>query len=198
MPVAEKPDLKVIRLSFDSATESCVRLAAFGSVQFAAKGKTGYCTEVAEQLAHKDLVNLAISARRLTESGDLFSVCKNHKVSYQVPSRTIASELGFTASNKDLDLWELLGRIIHSRRYQVYANEFHIKSRFGLLGTDFLEIYKAAHEPRQFKPVCELTTDRVPVLFFAVEDLAQTSLEFLEAAAEQLSEEVALGPYANF
>ena len=78
--VAKSLDKKVIRLSFDSATESCVRLLAFGSLEVPFSGRSGYSIEVSENLAHNDLISLAIAGRRLAEAGNLYELLKKQKL----------------------------------------------------------------------------------------------------------------------
>lgn len=196
--MARRIDKKVVRLSFDSATESCVRLAAFGSIAHPLSGKTGYCNEIADELAHKDLLSLAISGRRLAEAGNLYELAKDHNVSSQLPIQLTPSRWEFRATDTKVSLWELFGRIIHSSEFEIVADDFWIKSAMEVLSKDFHERYQSARFKSKFKPLFRLTTDREPILLCEIDDVAQRTLEFLEAAADELqNHEIDVGTYVD-
>jgi hypothetical protein len=189
-------DKKVIRLSFDAATESCVRLLAFGSLELPFAGRTGYNIEIAENLAHNDLINLAIAGRRLAEAGNLYEQIKSHAVGCQAPAQISPSKWKFLALESKINLWELYGRIIHSSEFDIIAHDFWIKSKLGLFKNDYEELSKAAKFKNHFKPIFRLTTDRVPLLFCEIIDVATTTVKFLECAADELEEnDISLGEY---
>ena len=107
------------------------------------------------------------------------------------------TEIGFVSAEKTLSLWELFGRIIHSTEYEIYANDYHIKSRFGLIDRDILKHHEASSNAKHFKPVCSISTDRVPLLMFEIAEFARSTLTYLEAAADHLIDEIGLGPYGD-
>lgn len=194
--VAKSLDKKVIRLSFDSATESCVRLLAFGSLEVPFSGRSGYSIEVSENLAHNDLISLAIAGRRLAEAGNLYELLKKHEVGCQVPAQITPSKWKFLALETKLNLWDLFGKIIHSSEFDIIAHDFWIKSRLGLFKNDYEELYKASKFKNHFKPLFRLTTDRTPLLFCEVIEVATSTLKFLEDTADELTEiDIDLGEY---
>ena len=99
----------------------------------------------------------------------------------------------FRNQDKPLDLF---GKIIHSSEFDIIAHDFWIKSRLGLFKNDYEELYKASKFKNHFKPLFRLTTDRTPLLFCEVIEVATSTLKFLEDTADELTEiDIDLGEY---
>jgi hypothetical protein len=196
--VTKRTDKSVTRLSFDAATESCIRLAAFGANLEHLVGMPEFCAGVADELAHKDIVTLAISGRRLAEAANLYNLSKAHEVKHQAPVQLSPLKWEFRASDQTVNLWDLFSRIIHSTEFEVVSHDFWIKLNLGVLESDINERYKAMKFKNQFKPVFRLTTDRIPLVIFEILEVSTKSLSFLEDAAEELADhDIYLGQHSD-
>ena len=181
-----------VRLSFNSSFAKCVRLASFGSAIAPISDATGQSAKIAEQLAHSDLITLAISTRRLIDAGNLKTSSSRFEIAYQVPYHSTEAGVGFVPSKKKIAIRTVFNKIIHSSQLEIHTNEFRIGCQLGIFGSDTYNLYRAALKARSFRPVCEIWDDHMKLHYVEIAELAQRSIDFLHLASEELQDQIDL------
>jgi hypothetical protein len=194
-----KLDRRLARLSFQRASAASVRLLCFATTSAISHcEQETFVKEIAEELAHNDFVELAISARRLAECSGNHKIAKSISVKLLFPLQTTPTRWKFfelpdslpeDLGRHQLNLWELFGRIIHSREFRIISDDFQIKSLVGKAGEDILEMLNDAQFSEKFQPVLFMSTDKFPLLFVSLETAARATIDYLSEMIEILSEE---------
>lgn len=190
-------DKDIIRLSFNNSFEKCMRLASFGSAIAPINDKTGHSSKIARQLAHNDLVTLAISTRRLIDAGNLRSTAVKFEIVHQVPYHSTETGVEFIPAKKRIAIRTIFNKIIHSSQLEIHTNEFQIGCQLGIFGSDAYNLYRAALKAKEFKPVCEIFDEEKKLYFFEVAELAQRSIDFLHQASEDLQDKIDFGQHTD-
>lgn len=190
-------DKYIVRLSFDNSFEKCVRLASFGSAVAPINDNTGHSSKIARQLAHNDLVTLAISTRRLIDAGNLRSSAAQFEITHRVPYHSTEAGVEFVPTKKRIAIRALYNKIIHSAQFEIHTNEFRIGCQLGIFGSDTYNLYRAALKAKEFKPVCEIIDEEKKLYFFEIAELAQRSIDFLHQASEDLQDQIDLGQHTD-
>ena len=108
MPTKHKIDKAAAKLAFNEALEHSARVVAFANVNLVATIGRGQVATKAEELAHRDLVLLALSTRRLAEICQLKKSLQTMYVANVRPYTKIDAT-GFYPIKKRSNVWTTLG-----------------------------------------------------------------------------------------
>ena len=179
----------IVQFSFQNAAESCVRLVSFGRQTGDFSTPDGaYFEKIAEELVHSDLVACAISLRRIAEITEFNKFARKYVIQKVGPQQMSPSKWKMRKLGQTIPLWEFINVLLHCDTFEVIADDFKIKVLGRMWKENALELLPDARFSNKFKPAVLIGSKHVPLLIFEILDFAETSMKFLDAVAEMLSD----------
>ena len=184
-------------MAFNDTVELAARLAAFATSRSHAIERDTPIQRVSEQLAHRDLIAISLSVRRLAEISDTQVTAKNTFVSQVRPYASL-ERAGFYPIKKKFSVWKLIGVIIHHQEFEVFKDDAKVRIALGAGKGDFYEMYKIALSKRHIDAVCMVKSDESELVLFAVADYIQSIAKIIEVTEQKLGDlDVYVGAYES-
>ena len=183
-------DKLILRRSFTRAAEACVRIGNFGAATKRPTTDEGlFFEDLSDSLAHDDLIELAVSARRLAEVGNFSKLARKRKLTLLMPVQFSPTKWKMQTTSGRLELYQLFDQLLHSTRFEVVSSDFKIKSLVGNLKGNIADQYYEAKYKTDFKPVVLIRTTDTPIVMLDVEEISSKCMSFLDHVSDQLSEQ---------
>jgi hypothetical protein len=184
-----KINKQIVKFAFQNAAETCVRLLSFGrQIGNFGTDEGGYFENVAEELAHSDLITSAISIRRIAEIEEFNKIVRNHYVKKVGPIQLTPTKWEMRNSGETIPLWDLLSTLIHSNSFEIIADDFKIKLMSKQWGNEIWQLVREAKYKTQFRPAMMISSRHVPILMCEILDYAFVCTTFLDQVSNALSE----------
>ena len=182
-------------MAFNDTVELAARLVAFAtSRSHAIEGDTPI-QRVSEQLAHRDLIAISLSVRRLAEITETQNTAKDTFVPQVRPYASL-EKAGFYPIKEKISVWKLIGVIIHHQEFEIFKDDAKVRLAFGAGKGDFYKMYKIALAKRHINAVCIVKSDESEFVQFAVADYVQSIVKIIEVTERKLSDlDIYVGVY---
>ena len=191
MSMQPKPLNKfIIKASFAKAAEACVRLKGFGSIRGNLNTDEGnFFGKVANELAHNDLIDLAIACRRIAEAAKAKSLARKQKIKDHIPLQLSPSRWEMRAHGNKIELLDLFDRVIHSSHFEIISTDFQIKVLMRKVPKDFADSYYEHRYEHEFNPYFTVCTDQKPFVICEIGEVVVKTITFLDLITDQLSDQ---------
>jgi hypothetical protein len=176
------------KIAFNDSIELSARLASFATARFHSLGTNSTIESVSEELAHRDVLGLALSLRRLSE----IALLQKELQSCEIPEVGAASpdqQIGFFPIGKLITLHRLIGILIHSLTFELYKNSGKVRVHLSQGNNDVFEDYKLLVAGEHIDAVCLVQSDKSGKVLFPLKEFVAAALKFLDVAQTRLSDE---------
>ena len=182
--------------AYFDAIEMCARLASYSTALCLLKIGYGDYLERADELAHRDIIYLALSLRRLSEVIKNTELLKAMKVSAQ-PNITWETQSDFARNTtKQNDVWSLIGKIIHCREFLIIRDNLTL-NRYHQHGSKKVAESKLTTEEeisftesaKDLPAICLVKSDKKNVVLFGISDFVAVAVDYLDQAKDLLEDE---------
>jgi hypothetical protein len=191
--VIKKHQHGILRFAYDEALTSSARLASYSTSNLLLHVGYGDYLERANELAHADMVRLAISVRRLSEIADLSNLLAGLKVNSKPSANWKDQEKENESQIADHRLGDILNRIIHCKTFILSKQLSHLKL-YARRASKALRLEECFDDDQDIPAICLVESDRPPPKLFAVHELVTVTIEFLDEAKEALIDSDVLPP----
>lgn len=175
----------------------CARLASYGTASPIQEIGYGDFLEIAKELAHRDILFLAISIRRLSELTSTQKLLKTLHMPNkpEIDWKTKASQ---SVKLKDgIDCWALFGKIIHSHDFFIIKDTVTLKVFSRKKGVGAGNSQVDLLQNKDIRAICAVKSDRGPIVLFSIADLVERSVDYLDEIKDIFMEKNVLPPWTT-
>jgi hypothetical protein len=199
--VSEHINKFAARQAFNDAVEMTARLAAFTTSRTRPIFGRTNISRYAKELAHRDLVLLGISTRRVVELANLQTLAETEDVQLYLPGEItnfMTKRIKVESGRHKMSLWHLVGIIVHHLDFAFYTTDAELNLTFNNLQLDEYQRYQLLVAGTSIDAQCSIKSDKSSLMLFDVSNFLKSVTKVIEAAEHEFSDlEIYVGNYSS-
>ena len=182
-------DKSIVLREYNASLDMCARLGAYASARFLEFTGDGDYLQKADELAHRDLLLLAISMRRLAELTSTRDLLQG-KYFREGPYFSPDDKSGFASRFKaEINCWDILNKVIHGRDFFAFKTDHDVRKLAIKSDAEIESWYRSYQVRKDIPAMFAVKSDRGTMELFTTAALIAKCVEYLDEAKELLLEE---------